>query len=548
MPEGAVKDEAAWERAKKAAKKQNPKDFYALAQHIYQKMIGKSLTKSDLLYSMDGRSWIDRFNGTPFYSDAIAIERESIESMDGPVMSASQMERYGEKKRTMMVRYLKWKEDQERESESREKKYEAAESARRKILAEKSFVIPLIKASGEGSRGGKVIGHTSSGKPIYDAGHTKTMGKEHLRDWTEADHMDAASHHFDAARSKREKALKMTGSSEASDTKRRKLLSDADAHGEAGGKHAAWSKTAYRERSDYDRYLRTTKSLDGNAYFIKAGTGEGSRGGRIIGHTPSGKPIYDAKTAKEMHHHEFEGWSEMDHVHASLHHFGEAKKLKEKASATRGDSEKSKRKRAELRSQASEHESAAITHSTSGAVVATRDAYARAMKQAHGTDKSLVPNENDQEKTMSASNLEEWLAKAEGDGSKKKNKVKTGEPPSTVPTGEPPHKMETEAVKSETPAAPTQTPNATRYWTQRDGLVLYSNATDNIVAKSIKQHGFGHDILPRIDPMGLIHKSAACPSCSTMTPVFLATCGHCGVDVQRAHFMKSLAKATAKVG
>lgn len=32
-----------------------------------------------------------------------------------------------------------------------------------------AFLEKLIKAGGEGTRGGKVIGHTASGKPIYDA-------------------------------------------------------------------------------------------------------------------------------------------------------------------------------------------------------------------------------------------------------------------------------------------------------------------------------------------------------------------------------------------
>ena len=44
----------------------------------------------------------------------------------------------------------------------------------------------LEKASGEGSRGGKVIGHTKSGKPIYDSfehtGH---------KDFSKEDHEDA---------------------------------------------------------------------------------------------------------------------------------------------------------------------------------------------------------------------------------------------------------------------------------------------------------------------------------------------------------------------
>lgn len=48
----------------------------------------------------------------------------------------------------------------------------------------------LEKGGGEGSRGGKVIGHTKSGKPIYDSsGH-----KEH-KNFSHQDHTDAAEHH-----------------------------------------------------------------------------------------------------------------------------------------------------------------------------------------------------------------------------------------------------------------------------------------------------------------------------------------------------------------
>lgn len=34
----------------------------------------------------------------------------------------------------------------------------------------KSYITDLYKSKGEGSRGGKVIGHTKSGKPIYEGG------------------------------------------------------------------------------------------------------------------------------------------------------------------------------------------------------------------------------------------------------------------------------------------------------------------------------------------------------------------------------------------
>lgn len=46
------------------------------------------------------------------------------------------------------------------------------------------------KASKEGSRGGKVIGHTKSGKPIYDSFHHK-----HHESFSAKDHRDAFSAH-----------------------------------------------------------------------------------------------------------------------------------------------------------------------------------------------------------------------------------------------------------------------------------------------------------------------------------------------------------------
>lgn len=50
----------------------------------------------------------------------------------------------------------------------------------------------LIEKGGEGSKGGKVIGHTKSGKPIYahkDANH------EHYKNFTPSEHREAAEFH-----------------------------------------------------------------------------------------------------------------------------------------------------------------------------------------------------------------------------------------------------------------------------------------------------------------------------------------------------------------
>lgn len=48
-----------------------------------------------------------------------------------------------------------------------------------------------LQKAGEGSRGGRVIGHTKSGKAIYVRVHPKSYSKQ----FTEADHADAATLH-----------------------------------------------------------------------------------------------------------------------------------------------------------------------------------------------------------------------------------------------------------------------------------------------------------------------------------------------------------------
>ena len=57
----------------------------------------------------------------------------------------------------------------------------------------KSYGIDLEK-SGEGSRGGKVIGHTKSGKPIYDTYQHKSH-----KGFTKEDHEDARNLHYNKA-------------------------------------------------------------------------------------------------------------------------------------------------------------------------------------------------------------------------------------------------------------------------------------------------------------------------------------------------------------
>jgi hypothetical protein len=62
------------------------------------------------------------------------------------------------------------------------------------ILGLSDKAADIIEKGGEGSKGGKVIGHTKSGKPIYD----KPEHKAHT-DFTEEDHRDAAKVHLHSA-------------------------------------------------------------------------------------------------------------------------------------------------------------------------------------------------------------------------------------------------------------------------------------------------------------------------------------------------------------
>jgi len=47
-----------------------------------------------------------------------------------------------------------------------------------------------IEKGGEGSKGGQVIGHTSSGKPVY-----ANKGADHYKDFSKTDHAEAAKAH-----------------------------------------------------------------------------------------------------------------------------------------------------------------------------------------------------------------------------------------------------------------------------------------------------------------------------------------------------------------
>lgn len=71
----------------------------------------------------------------------------------------------------------------------------SVESKSRQQL-EKGIDENIIEKGGEGSKGGKVIGHTKSGKPIYESLDAK---HENYKNFTSKDHKDAALLHARAA-------------------------------------------------------------------------------------------------------------------------------------------------------------------------------------------------------------------------------------------------------------------------------------------------------------------------------------------------------------
>lgn len=167
-------------------------------------------------------------------------------------------------------------------------------------------------STGEGSRGGRIIGHTKRGKPVY-ASHEAYKQKirygeqaaDHpdFADWKAIDHSQAADLHRERARrgeSDADSAWITEGGASATDhSKSDAAYAEAYAHGHAATVHSSLAKqlrTSRTEKSLLARYaLGVRRCADGTIAVTKAGRGEGSRGGRIIGHTKSGKPIYGAQ-------------------------------------------------------------------------------------------------------------------------------------------------------------------------------------------------------------------------------------------------------------
>jgi hypothetical protein len=202
---------------------------------------------------------------------------------------------------------------------------------------------------GEGSRGGHIIGHTRSGKPIYATRSPREFYSRH-RGFTKQDHRDAAHNHrkrsrfFDRAEF-HESDEKFTDAEHAplyhddhadfhdmtadggeyeSHMRRRRSVENrayegAMRHIERSHPNPSKSLQA-KKKPAAKKSVQKSNPIPGLTALMKAAKkGEGSRGGHIIGHTRSGKPIYASKSKAHMRK-LHEGHSEQDHKDAAVFH------------------------------------------------------------------------------------------------------------------------------------------------------------------------------------------------------------------------------------
>ena len=177
-----------------------------------------------------------------------------------------------------------------------------------KFYLQPRLVIDLAKAKkrGEGSRGGKIIGHTKSGKPIYAANHTAyaldgtKRGVKPYKDFTAQDHEDAYQLH----RTAHLKGGPMMNK-----------------HQDASWQHAGWGADI---TSQARAKARASKKRSPN-YTTSSNPVSGDKRG-VVGHTRSGKPIYAAHSKSHYasgpfrHSAVYKDYTEEDHRDAMALH------------------------------------------------------------------------------------------------------------------------------------------------------------------------------------------------------------------------------------
>lgn len=133
-----------------------------------------------------------------------------------------------------------------------------------------SFEVTMVD-KGEGSRGGKIIGHTKSGKAIHMSSGSPAANNPHFAGFSKGEHLEVSMLHARL----NEKWLNLSISAE-----------------QKYQYETAAGYTTMAANHDAHREYHSAKSKGDSREDV-----EGSRGGHIIGHTTSGKPIY------MQHHH-----------------------------------------------------------------------------------------------------------------------------------------------------------------------------------------------------------------------------------------------------
>lgn len=186
-----------------------------------------------------------------------------------------------------------------------------------------------IEKGGEGSRGGEVVGRTKSGKPVY-AGHSPISHPDKFTGHSPADHSDAANAHREAQATHRKEALKhMNATMDAQDRgdhaaerHHSELQRRAQAHMEHHGNMARQHQRFADGAKGYVKKAVPVFAVSPSSSMVSKG-GEGSKGGKIIGHTRSGKPVYATRGAG---HSSYKNFDPYDHDDAVDLHLTEAGK------------------------------------------------------------------------------------------------------------------------------------------------------------------------------------------------------------------------------
>jgi hypothetical protein len=198
-------------------------------------------------------------------------------------------------------------EQKKEEREKAAKRVEDAEGLNKDENALGEMLMASEKApmkKSEGARGGHVIGHTKSGKPIYASGD----GQSYWKTFNSDEHLTAAAIHAKEA----DKYKKNVNEIRAKYKENEAPMSDQDQrlHSYNWNKwdHHHHEAQQHQEigRVLRDREERKKKTLEKS---------KGARGGHVIGYTQSGKPIYEA--ANHSSHKDF---SKKDHADALQAH------------------------------------------------------------------------------------------------------------------------------------------------------------------------------------------------------------------------------------